>query len=62
MKVYLLKDDDFQILLDHIDRNPEYGVTGGSGQVLSEAQRQFYREAHRFFNYHVRTWIDKVKE
>ena len=62
MKVYLLKDSDFQKLLDNIDRDPEYGLTGGSGQVLTEVEKLAHHTAHRFFNYHVRCWIDEVKE
>lgn len=62
MKVYLLKDSDFQTLLDNIDRDPEYGLTGGSSQVLSEIEKRAHHEANRFFNYHIRCWIDKVKE
>lgn len=62
MKVYLLKDSDFQRLLDNIDRNPEYGYKGGSSQVLNERERQVYKESHGFYNYQVRNWIDSMKE
>lgn len=62
MKVYILKDSDFQRLLDNVDRNPEHGMEGGSSQVFDERERQAYKEAHRFYNYQIRNWIDSVKE
>lgn len=62
MKVYLLKDTDFQRLCDSIERDPSCGLTGGSSQVLSEEERQAHGTARRFFNYHVRVWIDSVKK
>jgi hypothetical protein len=61
MKVYLLKDSDFAALIAAIDRDPSHGVRGGSSAVLTEGQRRAHEEAHRFFNYQVRTWIDSVK-
>jgi len=62
MKVYILKDSDFQKLLDNIDRDPSHGRDGGSSQVLDKQERQAYNEAHRFYNYHIRTWIEALKE
>ena len=62
MRVYLLKDSDFQKLLDNIDRDPRHGWGGGSSQVLSEAESRAHYDAHRFFNYQIQCWIDKVKE
>ena len=62
MKVYLLKDSDLQRLLDNIDRNPEHGYKGGSSQVLDEQERQAHKEAHKFYNYQIRTWIDSIQE
>jgi len=62
VKVYILKDSDLQRLLDNIDRNPEHGLKGGSSQVFDEQEMQAYKDAHRFYNYQVRTWIDSIKE
>ena len=62
MKVYLLSDADFQILLDNIDRDPEHGMKGGSSQVLSTEQKRAHKDARRFFNYQIRRWIDIVQE
>lgn len=62
MKVYILKESDFQQLLDNIDRNPEHGMQGGSSQSFDKESREAYKDAHRFYNYHIRSWIDKMKE
>lgn len=62
MKCYLLKDEDFESLCAAIDRDPEHGVRGGSSSVLSIQERMAYSEAHRFYNFLVREWIDKQKE
>ncbi len=62
MKAYILSEEDFETLLTMIDRNPAYGVKGGSSVALSDQQREANNEAHRFFNYQIRTWIDKVKK
>lgn len=60
MKMFLLKQEDIDLLSTMIDRNPEHGQRGGSSQMLSEADLKAHREAHSFFNYQVRTWIAKV--
>jgi hypothetical protein len=59
MRIYLVTDQDIQMLLTMIDRNPEHGTQGGSSTCLSVDERRFHNEAHGFFNYQVRTWIDK---
>ena len=61
MRVYLLKDSDFETLLDNLDRDPKHGYRGGSSTVLSEQERQIYDDAHRFYNYQIRVWLGKVK-
>ena len=61
MKAYILSDRDFEDLLSAIDRDPKWGFEGGSSAVLSAEQRQLHDEVHRFFNYQIRTWMDKVK-
>jgi hypothetical protein len=59
-KVYLLNDADIERLRAAIDRDPDNGFKGGGSQHLSQQERDAHREAHRFFNYQVCTWIDGV--
>jgi hypothetical protein len=56
MKAYILSDDDFERLLSELDKNAEHG------NVFTDDQRIIFNEAHRFYNYLIRRWIDKVKE
>lgn len=62
MKVYILKDEDFEKLLAEIDRDPAHGRNGGSSQVISQQEREAFLEAHRFYNYIIRKWLDDVKK
>lgn len=62
MKVYILKESDIKALLTAIDRDPSHGYNGGSSVVLSQQEREAHEQAHRFYNYQVRTWIDRVKD
>ena len=57
-KVYLLTQDDIDLLKTLIDRDPDHGLQGGSSQ--HGADREAHREAHRFYNYQVQSWIAKV--
>ena len=59
-KVYMLTEDDLNALTAAIDRDPRWGTQGGSSEVFSEEATRAHAEAHRFFNYQVRTWIVKV--
>ena len=61
MRVYLLKDSDFETLLDNLDRDPKHGYRGGSSQVFLKKKRQIYDDVHRFYNYQIRVWMGKVK-
>ncbi len=61
MKVYLLKDVDFERLLAAIDRDPVHGLRGGSSTLLTDGEKEMHEKVHRFFNYHIRQWIDSVK-
>jgi hypothetical protein len=56
VKVYMLKDEDFERLIAELEKDPVHS------RVLQEKDRQVFEEAFRFFNYHVRIWISKVKE
>lgn len=62
MKVYLLKESDFDALLVAIDRDPIHGLNGGSSDALGEKEREAHKKAHRFYNYQIRCWIDNVKK
>jgi hypothetical protein len=62
MKAFILTEADFEKLLAGIDRDPRYGDNGGSSVSLSAEQQAAYTEAHRFFNYQIRTWISEVKK
>lgn len=61
MKVYIIKDSDFAALTAAIDRDPRWGENGGSSQIMNPEERTAHTEAHGFFNYQVRTWIEKMK-
>ncbi len=61
MKVYMLTEADFEALIDAIERDPERG-SHGKGIPLTKAESDAHFEAHRFYNFHVRSWIDKVKK
>lgn len=62
MKVYLLKDEDFEELLTALRLDPaRVPVLGNANGQLTEEQRRVFDEAHRFYNYHVRTWMEKQK-
>lgn len=64
MKAYILRDSDFETLLLKLDRDPKHGSQGGSSNASArdpESER-IYEEAHRFYNYQIRTWIAGVKE
>lgn len=61
MKCYLLKDEDFEELFSAIDRDPRWGTKGGSSDVMSKEEQEAHEKAHRFYNYQLRTWADKMK-
>lgn len=61
-KAYLLTEADLQNLLTRLDRNPEYGLSGGSSAVLSKEEKEAFHSAHRFYNYQVRVWLDEIKK
>lgn len=63
MKVYILSDSDFAKLLLKIDRDPRHGREGGSSTGhRTTAQQVLWDEAHGFYNYQLRTWIDEMKK
>jgi hypothetical protein len=61
-KVFLLTQDNFDALLAAIDRDPTWGTQGGSSATMTQAERDIHDRAHRFFNYQVRTWIQKMQQ
>jgi hypothetical protein len=64
MKAYILTDNDFEKLLLKIDRNPKYGVNGGSSDssIHDSEKEKIWDMIHGFYNYQLRTWIDEVKK
>lgn len=62
MKAYILTDKNFEALLTELSRDPKFGTNGGSENILSKEEQNAHNDAHRFYNYIIRRWIDKVKE
>ncbi len=62
MRVFLLKEEDFDRLRANLDRDPRHGFHGGSSQVFSEQEAEALLEAHRFYNYQITRWIESVKK
>jgi hypothetical protein len=62
VKVYILKDEDFEKLILEISRDPRHGTSGGSSDVLNAEEQRAFDKAHRFYNYVIRRWLDEVKE
>lgn len=54
MKVYLLKDEDFEKLIDKLERDPN------RNRGHSEEEKRNLEEAFRYYNFHFRRWIDEV--
>ncbi len=61
MRVYILKDEDFERLKTELSRDPQHGLMGGGSAVLSDVERKAFEEAHNFYWYHVLRWMDTVK-
>jgi hypothetical protein len=61
MKVYIITEKDIQDLLVRLDRNPTYGKDGGSHQSLSHEELKVLDDAHSFYNYQIRSWIQDIK-
>lgn len=63
MKAYILTEKDIERLLTLIDRDPKHGADGGSSRgTMDQHEQMVYNEAHRFYNYQVRKWIDEVSK
>jgi len=60
-RVYILTEKDFEALVESIKRDPDHGESGSSSQHKSDQERGYYREAHRFYNHRVHTWINEMK-
>ena len=61
MKAYILKEEDFEDLIHRLAVDPRLGADGGSSTTLSKEEGRIYDDSHRFYNYIIRRWIDKVK-
>jgi hypothetical protein len=63
-KVYLLTQSDLDLLLTMVDRDPKHGAKGGSSDapVRGPVENAAHDKAHRFYNYQVRSWLDKVQK
>jgi len=59
----MLTEKDFEDLLMAIDRDPLWGAQGGSSQsqVRDREQNQAHEDAHGFYNFQLRRWIQQVK-
>ena len=60
--VYIVTPEDIEKLLLRIDRDPKHSMLGGGSDVSvrDPEKERIYDEAHRFYNYQVRTWIAEV--
>jgi len=57
-KIFLITQKDLDRLFLLVDQNPEQ--YGGGSNHMSDEQRNIYRDAHRFYNYNVRKWVDEI--
>ncbi len=55
-KVYMLTEADMEALVAAVNEDPQ---RGGQNPTTPELRRA-HDDAFRFFNYRVRTWIEKV--
>lgn len=60
MRVYLIKDADIDRLFAQLDRDPTHGMVAGSAQVLTQQEREAHAQAHRFYNFQLRQWINDI--
>lgn len=58
MRVYILKESDFEALRTAIVVDP---ARVRSTRNLSVEERRAHEEAHRFYNYQICNWIDAMK-
>jgi hypothetical protein len=62
VRIYIITDNELELLSTLVDRDPLYGSQGGSHTEFNAVEEAAHREAHAFYNYQVRTWISKMKE
>lgn len=55
MIAYIIKDEDIEALLSSLEVDPEKA----SRECQTPSDRHKFAEAHRFYNYRVRRWIDE---
>jgi hypothetical protein len=61
VKVYILKESDFESLRAAIVADPKRAERGTGGRTLTEEERVAYDDAYRFHNYQICNWIDAMK-
>ena len=61
MKVYVLKESDFEALRTALTIDPKRAERGTGGRTLTEEERAAYEDAHRFYNYQICNWIEAMK-
>lgn len=62
MKAFIITQADIDLLLTKIDRDPRHGADGGSSQTVDKEEQRAFNEAHRFYNYQVRTWVNSISK
>lgn len=58
-RVYLLTESDFENLLLRIAQDPRPRIPAENPH--SSEHRDLIEQAHRFYNYEIRTWLTGVK-
>lgn len=58
MMVYLVTEADIARLLDKLQKDPRVAPSN----VLSKEEERIRHDTYRRFNYHVRGWINEIKE
>jgi hypothetical protein len=56
MKAYILKDEDFQKLIDRFEKDFK------KNRAMTQEEERIYDDAYRFFNYHFRNWMAEVQK
>ena len=57
MKQYVITDEDIKRLHMMLAQDP-----ARPANPISEQERRAHENAHRFYNYHVCTWLEEIKK